>query len=220
MGTRVAPLNTSKGCGGVMRAAPAGLVGHNTYDVFELGADLAALTHGHPSGYLAAGFLAHVIATLIDMPEGAQADIRGAVTRARTRLLREPGHEEVLGAVDAAQRLAETGRPTAEKVEQLGQGWVAEEALAIALYAALSHPLDFGEAVALAVNHSGDSDSTGAIAGNIVGASLGRDAIPHDWLEPLELRPEIALVASDLHRHFAMVPPPDEEEDWDRYPGW
>ena len=47
------PTNRSKGCGGVMRAAPAGLTG--LHDPFELGAAAAAVTHGHPTGYLTAG---------------------------------------------------------------------------------------------------------------------------------------------------------------------
>lgn len=62
-----------------------------------------------------------------------------------------------------------TGPPSApvgpETVERLGAGWVAEEALAIGVYAALVSP-DVMSALTLAVTHSGDSDSTGAIAGN------------------------------------------------------
>lgn len=48
-------------------------------------------------------------------------------------------------------------------------GWVAEEALVISLYCAIVCQDDFDKAIVLAVNHSGDSDSTGAITGNIQG---------------------------------------------------
>ena len=41
--------------------------------------------------------------------------------------------------------------------------------------------------VILAVNHGGDSDSTGLIAGHLLGAMQGRSAIPNRWLAPLEL---------------------------------
>ena len=61
MGTTGRPMNDSKGCGGVMRVAPIGLVAE---DPFRLAADAAALTHGHPSGYLAAGALADLIGEL------------------------------------------------------------------------------------------------------------------------------------------------------------
>src|SRR4051794_25508275 len=59
------PINDSKGCGGVMRVAPVGLVASPDL-AFSLGADVAAITHGHPSGYLAAGAFALVIAEVMN----------------------------------------------------------------------------------------------------------------------------------------------------------
>jgi ADP-ribosylglycohydrolase len=92
---------------------------------------------------------------------------------------------------------------------------VGEEALAIALYSALSAQDDFARGVLMAVNHSGDCDSTGAITGNLLGLMLGIDAIPAKWLNGLELRAEIEALAGDLHTGF------DESEGWsNRYPGW
>ena len=97
----------------------------------------------------------------------------------------------------------------------MGEGWVGEEALAIALYSALSASDDFARGVLLAVNHSGDSDSTGAITGNLLGLSLGIEAIPSQWLDELELRAEIQAVAEDLYEGG------DESDAWrTRYPGW
>ena len=65
-----------------------------------------------------------------------------------------------------------------DNIGALGLGWVGEEALAIGLYAALA-ARDFPEALALAANHDGDSDSTASIAGQIWGAWKGLDGIPH-----------------------------------------
>ena len=73
-----------------------------------------------------------------------------------------------------------------ESVHSLGEGWVGDEALAIAIYAALRWDSDMKKCLRAAVNHRGDSDSTGAIAGNILGAYLGLEAIPKDWLADLE----------------------------------
>jgi ADP-ribosylglycohydrolase len=85
--------------------------------------------------------------------------------------------------------------------------------LAIAIYCALVAEGDFEKGVRLAVNHSGDGDSTGAITGNILGASLGVDAIPERWLAQLELRNEIVTVADDC---FAVH---ESGEEWSvRYP--
>ena len=60
-----------------------------------------------------------------------------------------------------------------DAIHQLGAGWVAEETLAIAIYCSLKYSTDFKKAVTAAVNHEGDSDSTGAVTGNIVGTLRG-----------------------------------------------
>ena len=96
---------------------------------------------------------------------------------------------------------------------------MAEEALAIALYVVLA-TASFADAVVLAVNHGGDSDSTGAIAGNLAGIIFGERAIPAAWLETLELRDEISQLAEDLHRATKGRAQWDPEREWDRYPGW
>jgi ADP-ribosylglycohydrolase len=92
---------------------------------------------------------------------------------------------------------------------------VAEEALAIGVYCALAAGDDFAAGLRLAVNHGGDSDSTGSIAGNLLGTLLGVQSIPADWLAGLELRREITELADDLLTEFR----PDDEW-WQRYPGW
>jgi len=185
-GTVKRPINDSKGCGGVMRIAPVGLFGR-----FEAGCEVAAITHGHPSGYLAAGFLTVVIGGL---REGRE--LIDAIDLARSPLIACERHDEVLTAVERACDEARGGA-SPEAVQRLGQGWVAEEALAIALYCALVAD-DFASGVRLAVNHGGDSDSTGAITGNVLGALHGLAAIPERWLAQLELRDEIERLALDL----------------------
>ena len=79
-----------------------------------------------------------------------------------------------------------------------GGGWCAEEALAIGVYAALVGE-NFSDGIRIAVNHSGDSDSTGSIAGQILGATLGIQAIGMEWLNDLELRDELNMLAHDLY---------------------
>lgn len=212
-GTIERPLNHSKGCGGVMRIAPVGLLAPQER-AFELGAEVAALTHGHPSGHLAAGFLAAVVAAIRD---GEQLDT--GFDAATVELERYDGHEETAAAVGAARRLARAGNPSAEQVEHLGAGWVAEEALAIGLYAVLSTG-SYAEAVVLAANHGGDSDSTAAIAGSLAAITYGEHAIPAEWLDRLELRDQIAQIAEDLHRATRGHRDWDPEREWDRYPGW
>ena len=212
-GTVEQPLNDSKGCGGVMRIAPVGLLAPRER-AFELGVEVAVLTHGHPSGHLAAGFMAYVIAAIRD-----GEDLEAAANWAMIELYRYDGHEETAVAVLSAQRLAYPGHHSAERVEWLGAGWTGEEALAIGLYAVLATD-SYAEAVVVAANHGGDSDSTAAIAGSLAGITYGEEAIPSEWLETLELHREIAQVAEDLHRAKQGHREWDPEREWDRYPGW
>lgn len=214
--------NNSKGCGGVMRVAPVGLFiqrlrpADENGEAFRLGIELAALTHGHPTGSLTAGVLAVLVLALTEgtpLPE--------ALAIARPILRTERDHEETLHAIEHAEELAGSALPPHEAIRQLGQGWIAEEALAIAIYCALV-ARDFRHGVVIAVNHDGDSDSTGAITGNLLGAMLGEASIPRDWLVRLELREVIGEVADDLYAF------PDWKTDsfgeladaiWRKYPG-
>ena len=85
----------------------------------------------------------------------------------------------------------------------------------MAVYAALSYPKDFEAAIRLAVNHSGDSDSVGAITGGLLGAYLGIEAIPTRWIEGVELSREVEHMAEDLLTFY------EEGEDWiKKYPAW
>lgn len=194
--------NDSKGCGAVMRAAPVGmLMAHwlhgderqaRVAETFSIGCDIAVITHGHPSGYLTAGVLAVLVALLL---KGDCLDV--ALDEALTELCRYPGHEETLRAIEAARALARTRPGERTALTTLGEGWVAEEALAMSVYCALSAP-DIESGIVLAVNHSGDSDSTGSITGNLLGAMHGEAGIPERWLDQMELREVIGAVADDL----------------------
>jgi ADP-ribosyl-[dinitrogen reductase] hydrolase len=179
--------NNSKGCGGVMRAAPVAVWSSDVREVFSLAVDTAKMTHHHPSGYLSAGVLAVIVRSLLD-----GADLPSAVAVSRAELVRWDGHEEQTTLLD---KVVSLGPLTPEEIEsELGGGWVGEEALAIGLHAALVAP-DFASAVRVAVNHSGDSDSTGSICGNILGARDGVAVIPSSWISVLELRDVIERLA-------------------------
>ncbi|WP_433870302.1 ADP-ribosylglycohydrolase family protein [Saccharopolyspora sp. CA-218241] len=207
-------INDSKGCGGVMRAAPVAVWSNDPAEVFHAAVGTAALTHSHPSGYLSAGVLAVVVHQLI-----REVPLPESVRLARELLLRWPGHEEQLAALDAAVELARRGPVAPEELtEALGQGWVGEEALAIGLYSVLATG-DLPSALLLSVNHSGDSDSTGIVCGNIAGALYGARAVPAEWSASLELRAVVEAVAGDALAEFSPGAPTDPE--WTRrYPAW
>ena len=196
-------VNNSKGCGGIMRMAPVGLI--NTCPSFSgvelqrLGAQLAELTHCHELGWMPAGVFAHIV-SLLSRDEASS--VREAATQALNTLPEAFPNAHYLGQLQEllryTLRLADSDIPDLEAIHALGEGWVAEEALAIGLLCSLRHEDDFAGAITSAVNHGGDRDSTGAIAGNIVGAHLGLAGIPQRYLEHLELRDTISKIADDL----------------------
>ena len=97
-----------------------------------------------------------------------------------------------------AMDLAISNIPDPVAIESIGGGWTGHEALAIAVYSAMKHQDSFDDAIISSVNHSGDSDSTGAICGNIMGCLLGRKSIPDKFTNNLELRDVIEEMAHDL----------------------
>lgn len=214
-GTIDAPLNGSKGCGGVMRAAPAGFVSSTMADRFRLGCELAVLTHGHPSGYLPAGYLAAVVGAIV--VDGIA--LTDALDAADAILRTWDGSVETERAVIIGRKLGRERLPTPRELEYIGGGWTGEEALGIAIACAESQP-SYAAGVLAAVNHSGDSDSTGSIAGNLLGALHGVAAIPIRWLDELELRDEIEQLGRDAIHEFYVRGDPVADDWFSRYPGW
>lgn len=209
MGTMEEPLNNSKGCGGVMRTAPIGLV-YKKEQAFKLGCESAAITHGHPSGYLSAGALSFLIAAI---KEGI--DLENAIEQALDECEIYPSSEECSQLIKKAIILSKSDIPDIQAIASLGEGWVGEEALAISIYCALKYKDDFEKAVITAVNHNGDSDSTGAITGNILGAYLGINGVPENWVREVELSEELTQLAEDLVKIY------EDTETWhQKYPGW
>jgi ADP-ribosyl-[dinitrogen reductase] hydrolase len=182
-GTIDARANDSKGCGGVMRTAPIGLItAWNERTAFDVGARASAISHGHPSGYLSGGAMAAMVRLLVggaELEDAAERTIEIAGTWSES--------EETLAAIGLALDLAKKPdhRPE-DAIRSLGQGWVGEEALAIRLYAALVGG-SFAETLVIAANHDGDSNSTASIAGQLFGAWKGVTEIPHAWVRRLDV---------------------------------
>ncbi len=220
MGTIEEPTNQSKGCGGVMRVAPVGIFHTNYFkgeeEIIMTGAKIAAITHGHELGYIPAGMLSHLIWSIIENPN-KESSLLDHVTRSLAITI-----ECFKGAtyinrfkqiINLAIELSKHSMPDHEAIAQLGEGWVAEEALAIAIYSALKHSDNFEGAIVSSVNHSGDSDSTGSICGNIIGAYLGIDAIPKHYTDNLELKDIILEICEDLHTGCRFVDRSSHEYD-------
>ena len=217
-------VNNSKGCGGVMRVAPLSLLiagyamrGDFTYDTIRLAeanAKIAQETHKHPLGFLPAALLGELIyrVTLLSV-EDAKSQIWDIATNSLSVLdsiyigLYEAEKEYLKQLTQKAIALAKSDLSDIEAIMKLGEGWVAEEAWAVSLYCALRHIDSVEEAIIASVNHDGDSDSTGSITGNIMGAIYGYEHIKQLNLfcpkgcqleQTLELSEVILALADDL----------------------
>jgi ADP-ribosyl-[dinitrogen reductase] hydrolase len=176
-------INDSKGCGGVMRTAPIGLIRYwDAKTTFDVGASASAITHGHPSGFLSGGAMAMMVRVLLNGD-----DLSEAARQAVEMLQHQEGSEETAQAITLALQLAEAATVDHDRsIRALGQGWVGEEALAIGLYAALAGRT-FSEVIAIAANHDGDSDSTASVAGQLHGVWKGVSNVPHEWVRRLDV---------------------------------
>lgn len=216
-------INNSKGCGGVMRVAPVGLylVKHmrSLEEVAMVGAEVAALTHGHPLGYIPASALAYIIAGCLAFQDSLEEIVAEAVNTTCKLFQAEKHTEEFKVLMERAVELSKADTGDLDAIRMLGEGWVAEEALAIAVYSALKYQDDFAQGIICAVNHDGDSDSTGAITGNILGAYLGISAIPQEYVSPLELLDVMEELANDMYEDCKMEEYSSyhDEKWWQKY---
>ena len=196
------PINDSKGCGGVMRVAPVGLVYNTDYEAWLHGNNSAALTHSHPGGWLPAGFMAVMVSRVLRSEKGPAGALEEAFQAGMDLLegvAKEEKRDHFAGLMVQARNLARQTKWSDEMaMRKLGAGWCGDEALALAVFIAFRYPTDFRQAVQKAVLYSGDRDSVGSITGALMGALLGAEAIPESWVAKIERRDELEVTADQL----------------------
>lgn len=204
MGSVKNPINDSKGCGGVMRVASVGLFFKDTTKISQtdmISAEASAITHGHELGYIPSGCFAHIINLISHTDISLKDAVMDSISHTK-KLFKNCKHIDYFcQLMNTAVKLSGKNIPDLDAIHELGEGWVAEETLAIAVYCALKYENDFEKAIIASVNHNGDSDSTGAVTGNIIGAYLGIESIPEKFLENLEIKDVISEIACDLYNY-------------------
>lgn len=203
------PQNASKGCGGIMRVAPVGLYGAahdwSPADTARLAGELAELTHLHPLSTYSSAALAVIVQLCASSEDTVDKEMFKGIVDKSLKIVSNiygadaAAMDEFRKIVGNAMSLENDPQSDWQIIEdRIGEGWVAEETLAIALFSTLRHVDDFSGCLISAVNHGGDSDSTGAVAGNIIGAILGDDAIPGKFKKEIQLRDLLLHAADDL----------------------
>ena len=193
--------NNSKGCGTIMRVAPLASLDRGL--VRALAIETSALTHGHPTGQPAAAAWALVLDAL-----AAGDGIEAAATSCLDSFEPETELRAPSRARCAARRPPRNRRDPGRRLDR------RRGAVDRALRLSLRHRSRAG--LTIAVTHSGDSDSTGAIAGNALGLIFPDQVLGHRWATQVECADLIAKIADDLA--FALTE--DAEDLWDDYPGW
>lgn len=210
-----APINDSKGCGGVMRTAPVGFLPNQSRGSAQrLGEALGAITHGHKDGWLPAGAMAGLVSLLMQ-----GESMKSAAKQVTEHLKTYPSHDvasrhRTFPLLTLALNLCDSHRTRPlEAIQILGQGWTGDEALAIALYCAMTGR-SFVDVVRRATNHDGDSDSTASIAGQLFGAWRGVFTIPNAWILRLDVLDEIVLMVEGwIEQIPSTAPPIDDIQD-------
>lgn len=136
------------------------------------------MTHSHELGYIPAAMLVHIILRISEYGDTILDAVKDAMCMMPVIFPKAKQMNELLTLIKKAIALSAENLDDLEAIRQLGAGWVAEETLAIAVYCALKYSDIFENGIIASVNHDVDSDSTGAVTGNILGASLGFGAIP------------------------------------------
>lgn len=194
-GTVTNPINSAMGSGALMRAAPIAFLKNNeTIELDKLAIQSAALTHGHPLGYLPAALFVHILHNLIyeQKEKSLNKSIGNSVAEFSMLFSSAPYFDDFINTINKAIALSDNAQSDINNIKAIGNEQTAAQTLAIAVYCALRYPNDYSKAVAASVNHGGESDSTGAVTGSIIGAYLGEQRIAPEWKTNLELCDVIA----------------------------
>ena len=205
-GTIDNPINDSKGNGGVMRIAPVGLFFSHKADikkVAEIGAEISALTHGHELSHMSAYFLTYILAFLCSVKEKSLEELDTIIDIAKIatkiEFKKSKFSKDFVKIIDKAVKLSKSNKDDSIAIKELGEGWVAEESVAIAVYCLLKYGNNFEKCVLTAVNCSADRDTVGSITGNLVGCNVGFNKISEKFLENLECEDIILEMSEKLY---------------------
>lgn len=201
MGTLEYLPNNAEDPGALARTLPVGLAFSDAQTAFDQGCKTAAITHGHMDAILSSGFFAALISQII-----AGQPLPWAMTGAMKILQSSPDHENLTAVMEKASSLSSSVDPLPETINRHFAEKSAAHVLGAGLFCALCYQNDLNRGLLLSVDHTGSIDETGAVAGAILGAAKGYDALPAQLLAGLELKKVILEIATDIFERFHHSP--------------
>lgn len=190
---------SSKTCGSLMRVGILGFVYQNDpIKLVKVAQVSGRITHSHPVAEAASIAGAYSVKLALDGVEpGEMFEPLLEVTKGIS--------QEFTQVMESSYKVAYSDVGDEEGLKKLGQGWYADETFALAYFCILRYPNDYKKAIQTAVNITGDSDSVASVAGGILGARLGIDAIPVSWIEALKEKEKLErMVWPLLEKYFQL----------------
>ncbi|SDC97978.1 ADP-ribosylglycohydrolase family protein [Actinokineospora iranica] len=206
---------TGSGSGALLAALPAALTVGGPGTGLDQGVPIAArllagLTHAAGIDIAATEYLARLFEQVLAVNIGSMPVwISG-------RKVQVP--EVTPAATAALPDFKKFGLPDVRTPENLGAGRDSLTALGQALAAISGFEHRPEVALLRAVNHSGRSALTGALAGALLGARTGIPGLPRAWVDQLDLRHLVETLATDAYRRYHRASPMDAGTWTTRYP--
>ncbi|WP_048125990.1 MULTISPECIES: ADP-ribosylglycohydrolase family protein [unclassified Methanosarcina] len=189
----------SKTCGSLMRVGILGFIFRNDPEKLIKAASVSGrITHSNPTADAASIAGAYAVKLALDgvTPEDMFLPLLKAT---------EGISEEFTESLKRSYELAHSNLSDEEALQKIGQGWYADETFALAYFCILRYPDDYKKAIQTAVNITGDSDSVGSVAGGILGARLGIEAVPVSWVEALKEKDKLEEMVVPLLEKYLQV---------------
>lgn len=186
-------ITTGNGNGSAMRSVPIGVA---LYDaphevVVKVAHELSAITHASPRTLDGAALIALTAQyAVVNANVNAHWDSEQLLTILQN-YVRDAGSVEALKTLrtmlsmdfnNARSTVLQMGVNLGESMWHDGISHSVLQTVMWSLYCVCSYNNDYVKAVACAIMVGGDVDTTAAIVGGIVGARLGMDSIPSNWV--------------------------------------
>jgi ADP-ribosylglycohydrolase len=189
----------SKTCGSLMRVGIIGFIyQHNPEKLIKVALCSGRITHLHPVSDAASIAGAYAVKLALDGIE--PEEMYEPLLRVTQGI-----SQEFTDALKDSYETAYSGIEDEEALKKLGYGWYADETFALAYFCTLRYPTDYKKAVQTTVNITGDSDSVGSVAGGILGARLGIEAIPVSWIEALKEKEKLEEIVEPLLKKYFQI---------------
>jgi ADP-ribosylglycohydrolase len=124
-------------------------------------------------------------------------------------LLPKDAAGELLTAIERAMLSLERGESTEAFAASLhlerGVSGYVNHSVPVSIHAWLRNQSDIRRAIVDVIRCGGDTDTTGAIVGGIVGSSVGKAGIPAEWLKGLADWPRTVRWMEELGNHVARA---------------